>query len=230
MTVTILNSSGAPREGSRRSPNLFMYVVQYKGMKRFRVGELHENGEGTGKYHMISSDSRGTRPIGYCRGRPVTTKEGYEEKYTDYPKDWDDEDDPRVRNAEQRLRINRWKLDLFGHKYHEEPHDSKEEARQCYAEYCFDLKFATYDEDDTELKRYHGAQPSMLSEPIEDEEVPADVEGRECDEPECDTIVAHPTAEVKVFGAKTRFYLCSDHCSREVVEEFWECPTSGFSS
>ncbi len=121
-------------------------------------------------------------------------------------------------------------IEEFGNKFHAHGHETKEEAVECYTEYCLDLGLTFYDDEDTDYKKRHGISPHNLSEPIEDDDVPADIQGAECQHPDCETVVACQTAIINTPGLPDKMYLCSDHCNHESVAEFWSAPSNSFGS
>lgn len=201
--------------------------------------ERDEDGERqpTGTYHYTHKQGSGSRarvwPIGYCRGDLVTTREEYDERYganspaEQYEEGWDS-DRRGVEDAERTLRVNRKLMEEFGDKFHSHGHESEEQAKACYTEYCLDVKLTFWHQESTEFRRYFGLHPDDLSEPVTGDDVPADVQGKECRYDGCETIIAYPTAAIGTAGGggPHRMHLCREHCNRGSIEEFYSVGTA----
>lgn len=204
-------------------------------MNYYGPRELHDDGEPTGTYHYTRRNDSRVWPLGYCAGTPETTHEEWDERMgANAPDTWDEDETERpvhLKDAKRGLRVNREIVEMVGEKFHDHGHDTEEEAIECYTEYCLDVKLATYEDESTEWRRYHGVRSSNLSEPVEGNDVPPDVQGQECRHPDCETIVAYATATINAGGSTGHdLYLCSDHCNRESIEEWWSAPGSSISS
>lgn len=204
-------------------------------MNYYGPRELTDDGEPTGTYHYTRRNDSRVWPLGYCAGKPETTREEWDERMgANAPSErYDDGWDSEFAKSDRRgLRAHQAVVERFGEKFHEHGHDTEEDAVACYTEYCLDVLLAFYDDDKpSEWRSWYGLRTDWLSEPVEDGAVPADVQGRECQHPGCETIVAHATGTINPAGSTgIDLYLCSEHCTRESVAEFWTAPSASISS
>lgn len=185
-------------------------------------------------YHYCQRQGSSSRsriwPLGYCRGldRLMTSQEEYDERMganspaEKFEEGWNSEM-PSVEDAKRTIRVHQELEERFGEKFHDHAHDTKEEAQECYTEYCLDVKMATYEDEPSEFLRYFGVNPDQLSEPVTGGDVPADVKGETCRHPECTTIVAYPTVQITGAsgGGGMTYHVCGHHCNREDIESWY---------
>jgi|GEM_PF-6165759 len=166
-------------------------------MKTLKAAQRHDDGEPTGVWDYVSIRKRRGRPIGYCAGMPATTKEEVEERFgPNAPDDWDDEEGVWARDFLDMIDRNRKKVEQFGHKYHDDGHDSKEAAEKCYGEYLWDQRTTLHDPEEahaTSLDDVKGTKQTF-----------------ECQVDGCEEVLLAPTATMEVYlGAA--FYFCPEH-------------------
>lgn len=197
-------------------------------MKYYQVRELKSD-EGT--YHYTCRRDDLIWALGYCGGEPLVDKEEWADERSHERAGEIQEGSDGVSLTEHEKRAisdNKRAVERFGEKYHACGHESRQEAIECYTEYVLDQKTVYHHTEGPMFKAQESLQ-TQLTEPTTD--VPVDVKGEECRHPECYTMLAYPTMAMRPGGSTGhRYYLCSSHCNRDSVEEWFMASKKTISS
>lgn len=190
-------------------------------MKYKRAAERNgDDGNGSGVWDYIShhSNMKRVHRLGYCDGTPSTTREEFDERMQQngpnqaYEDGWDS---PRAERDKEMLERNRERVEEFGEKYHDDGHESKEAAEECYAEYVWDM------------------QTEVVDDPAEHElhdldDVTANSRTPECEHDDCDQLMQGPTVELELYMAP-RWFFCGTHCTEDIIRDRIRSYVSGKS-
>lgn len=179
----------------------------------------------TGGFHYTLKHRNNIQPLGYCGGKPPTTREEIEKVLGQNAptEQWPDLGwkHPRAQKHLNVLERHRKVVRDHGDKFHEDGHDTREEARACYTEYLLDNRLVFHDSEPPDYENSMARLVDTLESPRVGDEVPPNVMGKEC-MADCDLIVAFPTAGIAGPGLDSRLRLCTGHCNEETIRDFYE--------
>lgn len=169
---------------------------------RYKEAAQLEDGSGW-RYIEHKSGMKNAKPVGYCAGRPPTSRSDVDDGWgANSPAEShiDGWDSSRAEPYWEMIAENRMLPQDQWEKYHDGPHESKEDAQECYAEYLFDQRLVCDDPAEVEL------------EGLDDVEVGMRV--FECEDDDCETKLTAETTWLEIYMAPAVAF-CTEHQTKE---------------